>query len=230
MKLTLLGLILAAASLAQAASTPDARDGNLTIALFADSQGDSCSANDISSAISLTTSSIPVSFTCFNVSDIFSHSNSTTGFQNGLANYHDDGDQLNGVAWLAQNQHLYDAKANYSRVWYSQANASKVEPGKAGSWVFYTYALPNCEQLAKERPSRPNDHPWYETSCQTGKDGQCRLTPGPIVSFGINTAVVYNPTHGGCATWAKLGAALIVRQSAGTVLAIATAMAIWLLN
>ena len=130
------------------------------MALFDDSQGDSCGANDISNAIALTTSSVPVSTTCFNVSDIFSRSNnSTTGFQNGAPHYHDVGDQRNGVAWLLQNQHLYDSKANYSCVWYSQSNSSKVEPGKAGKWVFYTYALPNCEQLAEGRPSRPNDHP-----------------------------------------------------------------------
>ncbi|OAR03625.1 hypothetical protein LLEC1_04779 [Akanthomyces lecanii] len=232
MKLTIFAPALAAASLAQAVTTPEDRKGNFTVALFADSQGDACGANDISSAISLTTSSVPVSFTCFNVTDIFSHSNnSTTGFQSGRANYHDVGEQRNGVAWLLQNQHLYDNQANYSRVWYSQSNASRVEPGKAGKWVFYTYALSNCAQLAEGRPSRPNDHPWYETSCQTAVDGQCRLTPGPIVSFAISTAVQYNPSHGGCATWAKLGAASTLRQGAGTtVLIVASVVAVWFLG
>ncbi|TQV90998.1 hypothetical protein V2A60_008191 [Cordyceps javanica] len=220
-----------AASLAKAVITPDASNGNLTIALFADSQGDACSANDISNAISLTTSSLPVSFTCFNVGDIFSQSNTSTEFTNGSANYHDDGDQRNGVAWRLQNQHLYDAKANYSRVWYAQANASRIEPGKDGSWVFYTYALPNCEQLAKERPSKPDEHPWYETSCQTGRDGQCRSTPGAIVSFGINTAASYNPSHGGCATWAKQGMAPSSRRGAGIkALTLVGVVALWLIS
>ncbi|OAA74728.1 hypothetical protein LEL_08309 [Akanthomyces lecanii RCEF 1005] len=232
MKFTIFASVLAAASLVQAVTTPEQRKGNLTIALFADSQADSCGANDISNAISLTTNSIPVSFTCFNVLDTFSRSNnSTTGFQPGAASYHDDGEQRNGVAWLLQNKHLYDGNANYSRVWYSQVNTSRVDPGKAGKWVFYTYALPNCEQLAKGRPSRPNDHPWYETSCQTSVDGQCRVTAGPIVSFAINTAVGYNPAHDGCATWAKLGAAPTSRHGAGiTALAVVGVVAMWLLG
>lgn len=55
----------------------------------------------------------------------------------------DNGQRGNGIAYLLAN-------ANYSRVWYAQANASKIEPGKAASWMSFTYALPGC-QVANEK-------------------------------------------------------------------------------
>ncbi|ATY59353.1 hypothetical protein A9K55_003526 [Cordyceps militaris] len=125
---TILAPVLAAASLTQAVVTPDASNGNFTFALFADGQGEACSANDISNTISLTTNSLP----------------------NGLGSFHNNGQRRNDIAYLFQNQHLYNANANYSRVWYAQANASKIEPGKAASWMFFTYALPGC-QVANEK-------------------------------------------------------------------------------
>ncbi|OAR01231.1 hypothetical protein LLEC1_00184 [Akanthomyces lecanii] len=231
MKLNTVAPVLAAASLSQAVTTPEAGHGNLTIALFADGQGDSCNANDISNTMTLTTSSVPVSYTCFNVSDIFSQSNST-GFQNATSNVYDsDGDiqQPNGVAWFLQNEGLYDAIANYSRVWYSQANMSEIKEGKDAPWVFYTYAFANCRQLGEGHPKEGAD-PWFETSCQTKKDGQCRSTPGRIVSFAINRANSYNRGHGGCETWARLGAATRFGQRIGaTVLGVASVAVVWLL-
>ncbi|KAJ4154182.1 hypothetical protein LMH87_010642 [Akanthomyces muscarius] len=231
MKLYTVAPALAATTLSQAITTPEAGHGNLTIALFADSQGDSCKANDISNTISLTTSSVPVVYTCFNVSDIFSQGNST-GFQNSTSNIYDghgDIEQPNGIAWFLQNQNLYDAKANYSRVWYSQANTSEIKEGKDAPWVFYTYAFPNCRQLGEGHPEKGAD-PWFETSCQTKKDGQCRSTPGPVVSFAINRADSYNEGHGGCETWARLGAATRFGQGvSAAVLSVASAAAAWLL-
>ncbi|XWX02406.1 hypothetical protein V2A60_010443 [Cordyceps javanica] len=220
----------ATVSLSTAGTTPEAGHGNLTIALFPDQLGDSCNANDISGTVSLTTSSVPVVYTCFNVSDIFSQGNST-GFQNSTSNVYDSHgeiEQPNGVAWSLQNQNLYDAKANYSRVWYSQANVSEIKEGKDAPWVFYTYAFPDCRQLGEGHPEKGAD-PWFETSCQTSKDGQCRSTPGPIVSFAINRADSYNKGHGGCETWARLGAAARPGQGVGsTVVVVASLVAIML--
>lgn len=118
--------------------------------------------------------------------------------------------------------------ANYSRIWYQQTNSARIDVGKDAPWVLYTYALPNCEQIAP-RPAKQEDHPWYETSCQTSEYGQCRVTSGPIVSFGLNTAVNYN-SHG-CATWAKFGAAAALRPSLGwTVLSATCVVGTWLLG
>ena len=160
----------------------------------------------------MTTSTVPSGATCFNVSDLFSpqKQHNTTGFQNSSQPIH--GDPLpNGVSWLIRNKDHYDPMANYSNVWFRQVNESGTRhEGEAASWVFYTYAFPDCQQQHRDGPGEhtdPEDSPWFETSCQTSDKGQCRLTPNPIMSFYINKASDYNAGHGGCERWAYMGAA-----------------------
>lgn len=162
---------------------------------------------------------MPNVFTCFNISDLFG-GNSSSGFQNATSRIYDsDGKviQPNGVAWQLSNMDQYDDKANYSRTWYEQRNITDAKEGGDASWVFYVYAFPNCEQLGPTE-AEPEENPWFETSCQTGNDGQCRTTPRQIRSFGINQAVNYNVGHGGCETWAMLGDASVAVPGLGKVL------------
>lgn len=136
------------------------------------------------------------------------------------------------MSWLIRNKDHYDPKANYSNVWFRQVNTSETRhEGKAASWVFYTYAFPDCEQQHHDKDGEhtdPKDTPWFETSCQTSDDGQCKLTPNPIVSFYINKADKYNPTHGGCEKWAYMGSAATLRTECTLALALAGVMAFFL--
>lgn len=130
----------------------------------------------------------------------------------------------NGVAWLLRNQELYDPNANYSRVWYQQVNQTGAKEGKEASWVFYTYAFPDCEQVGLGIEDPYEVSPWFETSCQTGPDGQCRTTPKPIRSFGINRSDKYNVNHDGCEMWAKLGNADKLGKGVGKLVVAAAGM------
>ncbi len=199
------------------------------MAFFPDSQGAACDANDISKAITLTTDSVPNVYTCFNMSDLFG-GNSSSGFQNATSRVYDSKGnvlQPNGVAWQLGNLDQYDAGANYSRTWYDQRNFTDAKEGKDAPWVFYVYAFPDCQQLGS-KDEEPEDSPWFETSCQTGSDGQCRTTPRPIRSFAINEAADYNVGHKGCEAWAKMGDASAATPGSGKVLlAVAGVVAAW---
>ncbi|OAG07506.1 uncharacterized protein CC84DRAFT_1076306, partial [Paraphaeosphaeria sporulosa] len=179
---------------------------NITVAFFNDSDSTSCDSADTSKALVLTTRTIPASFVCFNVSDLFTQSN-TTGFSNGSTPYsHPEQLELpNRVDWLISNLDNYDSNANYSRVWYEQNGPTgKVEEGVNGQWVFYIYAFEDCKQVGGDAFDQ-NKNPWFENSCQTKDGGQCRTVPNTIKSFGLNKADEYNKGHGGCATWAYMG-------------------------
>ena len=182
------------------------------MSFFADSKKAPCEANDTSQGLVLTTATIPASFTCFNLSDIFSQTNDT-GFQNDTQHIYNV-PQPNGISWLLQNRDAYDAAANYSHVWYDQVNISgKTGEGKEAQWVFAVYAFPDCRQVGGKGHDQ-NQYPWFETSCQTKSGGQCRTVPYPIRSFGIWSSLQYNLNHGGCQTWARMGAAAGFGQDA----------------
>jgi hypothetical protein len=181
---------------------------NITVAFFSDNDSTSCDSADTSKALILTTSTIPASFTCFNLGDIFSQPN-TTGSQNGTAPLQNPEllDHPNRVDWLVNHLDNYDSDANYSRVWYEQNSAvGKVEEGVDARWVFYVYAFEDCLQVGGDAFDT-DKYPWFETSCQTKEGGQCRTVPNTIKSFGLNKADDYNIGHSGCETWAYMGAA-----------------------
>ncbi|KAJ3538277.1 hypothetical protein NM208_g5976 [Fusarium decemcellulare] len=190
---------------------------NLTIAFFSDSQEDSCQSNDTSKGLVLTTDSIPTSYTCFNVSDIFSQSEKV-GFQNGTMPVRGGDGQFvepNGVHWLLEKADNFSSKTNYSRVWYEQTSPDGV--GEDGSWVFYVYAFEDCEQIVDGDYVDSDRFPWYETSCLTERGGQCRTLPYSIKSFAINKAASYNKNHGGCEEWAYKGSKASTRSSSLTL-------------
>lgn len=180
----------------------------MTVAFFSDKDSTSCDSADTSKAILLTTSTIPASFTCFNISDVFSQSN-TTGSQNGTTPFSnpDQLDQPNRIDWLIHNLDNYDSNVNYSRVWYEQnSEIGKVEEGVDARWVLYVYPFEDCKQTGGDSFDK-DKYPWFETSCQTKEGGQCRTLPNAIKSFGLNRAEEYNEGHGGCEAWAYMGAA-----------------------
>ncbi|CAG9948333.1 unnamed protein product [Clonostachys rosea f. rosea IK726] len=207
MMVSMLGSVVVYSYLAAhafAATVPIGHSGNLTVAFFSNELGGSCDINATTNRLALTTQTIPNSYTCFNVSDIFSQSN-TTGFTNATQHVYNT-DEPNGIFWRLESEGSYDSQTNYSRVWYEQYAPGNIQVGENASWVVYFYAFPDCKQLDPEKEDAdPDLNPWFEDSCQTEPGGQCRTTPYSIRSFAINSAEDYNKGHGGCETWAYQG-------------------------
>lgn len=178
---------------------------NFTVAFFSNEDSTSCDSADTSKGIVLTTRTVPASFTCFNVSDVFSQSN-ITGFANSSTPiYPEDRDHPNGVDWFISNLDNYDSNANYTNMWYEQNGANgKIEEGVNGRWVLWTYQFEDCQQLGEE-PFDYSKNPWFETSCQTKDGGQCRTVPDSIKSFALNLPGGYNKGHESCETWGYMG-------------------------
>lgn len=209
---------------------------NLTIAFFQPDQRDACNALDISSAISLSTATEPLGYTCFNLSDIFSQPNKT-GFQNSensRQTVYDGRDDPIGVAWTLSNLDNYDDQANYSNIWYHQQAITDPEEGEPSRWVLYTYAFEDCVQVVAGVEDS-SEYPWFEVSCQTGPDGECHTTPRPIRSFAIFRSWASRhqddeDENDTCKTWAERGAAtsLLGRQraAAGAMMSVFT---VWLM-
>ncbi|RTE85126.1 hypothetical protein BHE90_000217 [Fusarium euwallaceae] len=174
--------------------------GNLTVAFFTDDQPEFCEAKDTSKGIILTTSSIPTELTCFNLTDVFSQSNET-GFQEALEPLED---KSSGVNWLLQNRDDFDSKANYSQIRYELLNkTTEDESGEVSAWSLYVYAFSNCQQIVDGDNVDADDFPWFESTCQTEKGGECQVVPYPIKSF----AIVSTNRGGECEAWAKQGSA-----------------------
>ncbi|EEU43454.1 uncharacterized protein NECHADRAFT_82763 [Fusarium vanettenii 77-13-4] len=174
--------------------------GNLTVAFFTDDQEESCQAKDTSKGIFFTTSSIPTELTCFNLTDMFSQSNDT-GFQEALEPLED---RSSGINWLLQNRDDFDSKANYSQIRYELLNkTTEDESGKVSAWSLYVYAFANCQQIVDGDNVDADDFPWFESTCQTEKGGECQGVPYPIKSF----AIVSTNKEGKCEAWAKQGSA-----------------------
>ncbi|KAL7942575.1 hypothetical protein V8C42DRAFT_331384 [Trichoderma barbatum] len=210
-------LILLSAALFQvrAAEVYGDLNGNLTVVFFPDSQGDSCKANDISKAITLTTNTRPEAYTCFNMSDIFSQK-SSTGFQMTTdQRYINQTNGLNGVAWSLHNQNLYDANATYSHTWLRMANISGGQEGKESEWNFYQYTLPDCQDV-RIGVEESDDVPFSWTNCQTSEDGLCRATGGyPIGSFAIFCPRRQSGDKVACDKWVQYGVAATAKTDVG---------------
>lgn len=195
-------------------------DGNITVAFFPNSEEETCKQDNIAKAVSLTTSTIPSGFVCFNLTDLFTQS-SNNGSQ-GVWKIPDD-TPSEGVDYMLTNRGSFDAATNYTNVWYQQANQTG-KPGEDGTWVFYTYAFADCVQNGGDAFD-PKDYPWFETSCQTKDGGECQQLPQPVKSFAIGPAAAYNAGHGKCEAWAKLGDASTLNRRTSALLVVAATMA-----
>ncbi|OIW34868.1 hypothetical protein CONLIGDRAFT_28360 [Coniochaeta ligniaria NRRL 30616] len=198
------------------------RQGNITVAFFPDSEEATCNQNDIANAASLTTRTIPTSWICFNLTDLFSQP-SDTGSKNG--SQYAQPKPYHGVDYLLSNRDSYKADANYTNVWHQQVNITgNTEPGTDGAWVLYTYAFADCLPYGGD-DFEQDEWPFFETSCQTKREGECRQLPKGVKSFAIGPAKAYNARHGGhCEVWARLGGASVVNPRTAALLVVAVAM------
>ncbi|KFY84697.1 hypothetical protein V500_09098 [Pseudogymnoascus sp. VKM F-4518 (FW-2643)] len=200
-------------------------DGNITVAFFPNSEEETCKQDSIANAASLTTSTIPTGFVCFNLTDLFTQT-SDNGSQ-GVWKIPDD-TSSQGVDYLLSNRGSYNANTNYTNVWYQQLNQTDIKPGEDGTWVLYTYAFADCLQNGGDAFD-PKDFPWFETSCQTKDGGECQQLPQPVKSFAIGPAASYNAGHGKCEVWAKLGGASTLNRRTSALLVVAATMGAFLM-
>ncbi|KAG4431472.1 hypothetical protein IFR05_013044 [Cadophora sp. M221] len=111
------------------------------------------------------------------------------------------------IDYLLSNQAAYNPSTNYTRVHYTQVNQTgEIKASAAGRWVFYTYPFLDCAQVGGD-DFKMEEYPWFETSCQTGVEGECRDVVKSVRSFAIGPAERYDRGHGQCEVWAELGGA-----------------------
>ncbi|CAL3962358.1 unnamed protein product [Diplocarpon coronariae] len=178
--------------------------GNLTISFAKDSAA-ACGSGGPPEAMSLTTSSVPRVYTCFNISDVFAAAAAATGFQRSQGT---SGSGEQGVGYALGNLASYDGRSNYSQVSIRQTNLTRDQSGqgRASGRRVTVYAFPDCAQVSREGggDDEPYDaHPWFEQSCQTAAGGDCHTVPYSVRSFSI----VEDHSQGRCRDWAFLGAA-----------------------
>lgn len=204
----------------------------MTIRFFQESQDDSCSFDDTSSALAFTTSSIPVIQHCFNFEDLMS-GNASQGFVNQTGNLGagswNDGDK--GIYWTLQNHDSYDPSRNYSSVLYRQHITNpgdKQHPGEYSRVRVNLYGGENCTQ--KDPNSNTTLFPWYGFSCWSEDQGSCGTMPFRVASFYVFPAPRQEDQQGKCWVFAEEGAGTSVyRSSQATLIALtSTALALWL--
>ncbi|KAI8665541.1 hypothetical protein NCS56_00990200 [Fusarium sp. Ph1] len=121
-----------------------------------------------------------------------------------VAFFTNDQEELSGVNWLLQNRDGFDSKANYSQIRSELLNkTTEDESGEVSAWSLYVYAFSNCQQITDGDNVDADDFPWFESTCQTEKGGECQGVLYPIKSF----AIVSTNKEEGCEAWAKQGSA-----------------------
>ncbi|KFY80563.1 hypothetical protein V499_00594 [Pseudogymnoascus sp. VKM F-103] len=195
---------------------------NFTVSFFPTPEEAICKQDNIANAISLTTSSIPTGYVCFNLTDVFTQP-SDNGSQD-VSKILDDA-PTQGVDYLLSNRASYNANTNYTNIWYQQVNQTgDIKPDADGTWVLYIYAFEDCIQN-RDDAFAPKDFPWFETSCQTKEGGECQQLPQPVKSLAIGPAAKYNAGHGKCEVWAKFGGTGTLNRRGSALLVVAVTMA-----
>lgn len=227
-----LSLLAAAPLLALAQAQTGSSQFNA--AFFPTADEATCQEGDLDAALVFSTTDVPRAFTCFNLTDLFS-GRRDSGFQNDSkadspdVGQDDDSAPPKGVEWELWNRDAFDAGTNYTNVWFRQQNLTgDAEEGGAGRWVFYTYAFEDCEQVGGD-DFEPDEYPWFESSCQTAKEGSCQTLPQTVKSFALGPADNYNEMHGGCEAWAEMGAAPQLAPRGPAVAALAAGIAAYFL-
>lgn len=151
---------------------------------------------------------MPRDFTCVDIAAIF-RSGNRSGFINDTTPHSTQFEENEaslpppGVAWhILGDSADYRPDVNWTNIWFEQRNKTsdgESQEGEDGRWVLDTYANTGCVRI------NTTEFPWYETSCQTGEDGQCESTPYSIRSIALRPFMPYE--FDDCQTWAEVGAA-----------------------
>ncbi|PVH76722.1 hypothetical protein DL98DRAFT_592021 [Cadophora sp. DSE1049] len=204
--------------------------GNLTITFFPSTDNTTSPSNptcpDIksaqSSALSLTTSSIPFAFTCFSLSTLFSQQSPLTssnilinGFQPGQGSSSinsSNSDLSTGVNYtILTHPTTFSPLNNYTRLLIQQTNITSEQAGvgRPSGRRVNVYSLPDCQQLSTANGGDDPEewNPWYLQSCQTGSEGVCRGLQKGVLSFSVQ-----EDSGSECEEWTFLGAGMGTRE------------------
>ncbi|USP81636.1 uncharacterized protein yc1106_08910 [Curvularia clavata] len=127
---------------------------NITLRFFPTSQTDSCSYTNSSSALTFTTSSIPILSHCFDFSSLFT-SNSTQGFVNQTKNQGSTVWGEAGIHWQLFNAETFDSQTNYSGILYRQHVTNPAndddKPGHHADRRVTVYGAKGCRESDDQR-------------------------------------------------------------------------------
>jgi hypothetical protein len=199
---------------------------NITIRFFPTTQ-DTCSYTNTTSALTFTTSSIPILSHCFDFASLFS-GNSTQGFVNQTENQGSTVWGEAGIHWQLFNAETFDPQTNYSGILYRQHVTNPTDdddkPGQHADRRVTLYGAKKC----RESDGQSELLPWYGFDCWSENEGSCGTLPYGIVSFSVQPQ--QDEEQGTCWVFAERGAAASVGTSSRGVVAVvvSTFMAVWL--
>ncbi|KAH0337331.1 hypothetical protein KCU81_g8148, partial [Aureobasidium melanogenum] len=148
-----------------------AQNANLTVS-FSPATLDNCASNGSTEAIIFTTSSIPLSYQCFNIEDLFGSSNASPSWGSRTTESASRTYTSEEISRRVFNANSYSAQTNYSRIWYQQQNFTSPKQGEDAARIFECLAA--------------------ETTCQSSGNGECYEAPYNIGSFQIGSAAAVN--------------------------------------
>ncbi|KAK5636139.1 hypothetical protein RRF57_011851 [Xylaria bambusicola] len=174
---------------------------NLTLTFYPE-EDNTCSGDD-SKAISFTTSSYPVSQSCFNLDEIFTR-NSTGGIRNqSSSTITAPNDQ--GIRWAIINAQAWDPTGNYSHVKYEQLNTLGKNEDDDATYASRRVNIYNGEDCLQVASSNGEDvAPWFGWTCHSSSDDNCRTSPFNIKSF-IIIPIDDDDRDGKCLDFAEEG-------------------------
>ncbi|CAD0100287.1 unnamed protein product [Aureobasidium mustum] len=177
-----------------------AQSTNLTFS-FSPATLDTCAANGSAEAITFTTSSVPPTYQCFNIEDLFASSNTSSSYgsrtsQQSTITYEE-------VSWRIFNADTYSTQTNYSRLRYQQQNITSPSQGEDAARMLEVFSGRDCHQTGS---SNTTVYPILGWTCQSSASGDCYEAPYNIMSFQIGSAAAINSAAKKC--WvASTGAA-----------------------
>jgi hypothetical protein len=200
----------------------------LTLRFFQNSQEDSCNYGNSSSALTFTTSSIPITSHCFDFEDLFS-GNATQGFVN-QTQYLGGAWGTAGIDWQLGNVESFDLQGNYSSVLYRQhvtnPSSENYKPGNFADRRVTIYGGKGCTE--KDPSNDKGLLPWYGFSCWSEDKGSCGNLRYKIASFNINSKP--KEDQGTCWVFAETGASARVHSSSKAIAGafISASLALWI--
>ncbi|KAI5211564.1 hypothetical protein AUEXF2481DRAFT_5249 [Aureobasidium subglaciale EXF-2481] len=189
--MTFLSLLLTIPFAAQAL----AQNTNLTFS-FSPSTLNTCATNGSTEAVTFTTSSVPATYQCFNLEDLFSSSTSSS-YGSRTTQSPQSSVPYEEIAWRLFNTDAYSNQLNYSRVWYQQQNVTSPNQGEDATRLLEVFSGRNCQQT---NASAETVHPILGWTCQSSGNGDCYEAPYNIMSFQVGSAAAVNSQYKKCWT------------------------------
>lgn len=93
------------------------------------------------------------------------------------------------------NAAVFDASANYSRIFYQQQNVTQSEEGKDAARLLQAFSGRDCVQTNSSTEAL---YPILGWSCQSSANGSCYQTNYAIKSFSVVSAGEVNAAGGKC--------------------------------